>query len=113
MKLAVVSVVVILGVLVAWPVSAGRKDLPGAGGYGGDDDDDTKSLFPLDNLLSLNYYDRICPDFEKIVVTKVREWTKSDSSLGPALLRLIFHDCGVTVLQLIVQLYIANVLIHI
>lgn len=136
MKLAVVSVVVLLGVLVAWPVSAGRNDLPGSGGYGGhgDDDDDTKSWFP-DNLLSLSYYDRICPDFEKIVDRKVREWTKTDPSLGPALLRLIFHDCGVTVLQLyifflrylfktlIVQLrsininvtpcYIANVLIHI
>ncbi|XP_010460904.1 PREDICTED: peroxidase 7 [Camelina sativa] len=98
MKLAVVSAVVLLVVLVAWPVSAGRKDLPGAGGYGGDDDgdDDTQSWFPLDNQLSLNYYDKICPNFEKIVDNKVREWTKSDASLGPALLRLIFHDCGVT-----------------
>ncbi|WZZ03772.1 hypothetical protein YC2023_089693 [Brassica napus] len=98
MKAAVVSVLILLVIFVAWPVSADRKDLPGAGGYGGDEDDDndTKSWFPLDNQLSLSYYDRICPDFEKIVATKVREWTKKDSSLGPALLRLLFHDCGVT-----------------
>lgn len=102
MKAAVVSVLILLVIFVAWPVSADRKDLPGAGGYGGDEDDDndTKSWFPLDNQLSLSYYDRICPDFEKIVATKVREWTKKDSSLGPALLRLLFHDCGVTVLHL-------------
>ncbi|CAH8391932.1 unnamed protein product [Eruca vesicaria subsp. sativa] len=99
MKSAVVSSVLVLFVIfVACPVSAGWKDLPGAGGYGGDEDDDneTKSWFPLDNQLSLSYYDKICPDFEKIVATKVREWTKKDSSLGPALLRLLFHDCGVT-----------------
>ena len=98
MKSAVVSVFILV-ILVAWPVSAG-KDLPGEGGYGGDEEEDTKSWFPLDNLLSLSYYDKICPNFEKIVDTKVREWTKTDPSLGPALLRLLFHDCGVTVLQL-------------
>ncbi|CAN7127180.1 unnamed protein product, partial [Brassica rapa subsp. narinosa] len=48
--------------------------------YGGDEDDDNDT--------------KICPDFEKIVATKVREWTKKDSSLGPALLRLLFHDCA-------------------
>ncbi|ESQ33751.1 hypothetical protein EUTSA_v10008077mg [Eutrema salsugineum] len=97
MKLAVVSVVVLLVILVAWPVSAGKKDLPEVGGYGGEEEeDDTNSWFPLDNLLSLSYYDKICPNFEKIVDTKVREWTKRDSTLGPALLRLVFHDCGVT-----------------
>ncbi|KAF8104151.1 hypothetical protein N665_0177s0008 [Sinapis alba] len=94
MKSAVVAVFVLV-VLVAWPVSA-DKDSPGAGGYGGDEEEDTKSWFPLDNLLSLSYYDKICPNFEKIVDTKVREWTKTDPSLGPALLRLLFHDCGVT-----------------
>ncbi|KAL1205020.1 Peroxidase 7 [Cardamine amara subsp. amara] len=88
MKSAVVSVVALLVILVAWPVSAG--------GYGGDDNDDIKSWFPLDNLLELDYYDKICPNFEKIVDNKVREWTKTDASLGPALLRLVFHDCGVT-----------------
>ncbi|KAF8111847.1 hypothetical protein N665_0072s0058 [Sinapis alba] len=90
MKLAVVSAVILVVVFVAWPVSAG--------GYGHEEeeDDDTKSWFPLDNLLSLNYYDKSCPNFEKIVDTKVRQWTKSDPSLAPALLRLLFHDCGVT-----------------
>ena len=91
MKLAVVSAVILVVVFVAWPVSAG--------GYGHEEEeDDTKSWFPLDNLLSLNYYDKSCPNFEKIVDNKVRQWTKSDPSLGPALLRLLFHDCGVTVL---------------
>ncbi|CAH2034631.1 unnamed protein product [Thlaspi arvense] len=96
MKLAVVSVVVLLVIFVSWPVSAYQKDSPGGGGYGGDEEHDTNLWFPLDNLLSLSYYDKICPDFEKIVDTKVREWTKTDPSLGPALLRLLFHDCGVT-----------------
>ncbi|CAA7014192.1 unnamed protein product [Microthlaspi erraticum] len=97
MKSAVVSTVVLLVILVAWPVSAGYKDSPGAEGYKGEEDEgDTRSWFPLDNLLSLSYYDKICPSFEKIVATKVREWTKTDPSLGPALLRLLFHDCGVT-----------------
>lgn len=91
MKLAVVSVAVLLVIVMACPARAG--------GYGDDGDDDTKSWFPLDNLLSLSYYDKICPKFENIVDTKVREWTKTDPSLGPALLRLIFHDCGVTVLH--------------
>ncbi|KAG2320596.1 hypothetical protein Bca52824_013809 [Brassica carinata] len=72
MNSALVSVLVLLVIFVAWPVSADRKDSPGAGGYGGDEDDDndTKSWFPLDNQLSLSYYDKICPDFEKIVATK-------------------------------------------
>ncbi|CAN8290551.1 unnamed protein product [Cochlearia groenlandica] len=97
MKLvAVVSIAVLLMVLVAWPISAGRKDdLPGVGGYEADDND-TTPWFPLDNLLSLSYYDKICPNFEKIVATIVKKWTKTDSTLGPALLRLVFHDCGVT-----------------
>ncbi|XP_013619901.1 PREDICTED: LOW QUALITY PROTEIN: peroxidase 7 [Brassica oleracea var. oleracea] len=89
MKLTVVSAVILVVVFVAWPVSAG-----GSGHE--EEEDDTKSWFPLDNLLSLNYYDKSCPNFEKIVDTKVRQWTKSDPSLGPALLRLLFHDCGVT-----------------
>lgn len=101
MKSAVVSIVVLLVIFVAWPVSASYKVSPGAGGYGGEEEEgDTRSWFPLDNLLSLSYYDKICPSFEKIVDTKVRAWTKTDPSLGPALLRLLFHDCGVTVLLL-------------
>lgn len=104
MKSAVVSVVVLLVILVAWPVSSDRKDLPEEGEYGGDDDNDTKPWFPLDNLLALDYYDNICPNFEKIVDRKVREWTKTDPSLGPSLLRLLFHDCGVTVLNYILLL---------
>ncbi|CDY12453.1 BnaC08g09420D [Brassica napus] len=92
MKLTVVSAVILVVVFVAWPVSAG-----GSGHE--EEEDDTKSWFPLDNLLSLNYYDKSCPNFEKIVDTKVRQWTKSDPSLGPALLRLLFHDCGVTGVQ--------------
>ncbi|KAG9144297.1 hypothetical protein Leryth_016942 [Lithospermum erythrorhizon] len=50
-----------------------------------DDDDD----------LELYYYRRSCPKLEKIIHDKVSAWMKNDYSIGPALMRLHFHDCSV------------------
>ncbi|XP_010519025.1 PREDICTED: peroxidase 7 [Tarenaya hassleriana] len=95
MKPVIVSTLFLLlglGLAVADGGGGGLKGIPGK--YGGGDD--SKPSLPLDNLLSFNYYRKSCPNFEKIVETKVREWLKNDYSLGPGLLRLLFHDCGVT-----------------
>ncbi|KAG9129679.1 hypothetical protein Leryth_017757 [Lithospermum erythrorhizon] len=50
-----------------------------------DDDDD----------LVLYYYRKSCPKLEKIIHNKVSTWMKHDYSIGPALMRLHFHDCSV------------------
>lgn len=47
--------------------------------------------------LSFGYYHAKCPQFEGIVHNKVKEWTNKDSTLGPSLMRLHFHDCAVRV----------------
>ncbi|CAH8382656.1 unnamed protein product [Eruca vesicaria subsp. sativa] len=104
-KLDVVSVVILVVVFVAWLVSAE--------GYEHEEEkDDMKRLALVNHLVSstgirsgsnrasgqecIRSVTTTCPNFEKTVDTKVREWTKSDPSLGPTLLRSLFHDFGVT-----------------
>ncbi|XP_020596304.1 peroxidase 7 [Phalaenopsis equestris] len=43
--------------------------------------------------LSFGYYARSCPNMEAIVHKKMKDWTARDSTLGPAIIRLHFHDC--------------------
>lgn len=66
---------------------------------GGEDDMPTLPdiHLPLNNYLSRYYYSHTCPDVEKIIYTKVKEWYDKDNSIAPSLLRLHFHDCAVRV----------------
>ncbi|XP_071920771.1 peroxidase 7-like [Coffea arabica] len=52
------------------------------------------SAFDDDALSFLHYY-RSCPDVEKIIHNKVKQWVAKDYTLAPALMRLHFHDCAV------------------
>ncbi|KAI0527397.1 hypothetical protein KFK09_002997 [Dendrobium nobile] len=45
--------------------------------------------------LSFGYYARTCPNMEAIVHKKIQDWIARDPSLGPAIIRLHFHDCAV------------------
>ncbi|GFY80407.1 peroxidase superfamily protein [Actinidia rufa] len=51
------------------------------------------SLIPLGNALSLNYYDKTCPDAESIVTNAVKKEVMKDRTIPAALLRMHFHDC--------------------
>ncbi|KAI9080457.1 hypothetical protein K1719_037571 [Acacia pycnantha] len=51
------------------------------------------SVVPLGNSLSLNYYEKTCPDLEFIVAKVVSEATSKDKTVPAALLRMHFHDC--------------------
>lgn len=59
------------------------------------------SVVPLGNALSLNYYEKTCPDLESIVAKVVREATSKDKTVPAALLRMHFHDCFIRVITLI------------
>lgn len=50
-----------------------------------------------DDILSFSYYHSSCPNVEKIIHDKVKQWVAKDYTLAPALLRLHFHDCAVRV----------------
>ncbi|XP_047323102.1 peroxidase 64-like [Impatiens glandulifera] len=45
------------------------------------------------NALSLNHYDKTCPDVETIVANAVKSAAKKDNNVPAALLRMHFHDC--------------------
>ncbi|GLU19729.1 hypothetical protein SLE2022_359610 [Rubroshorea leprosula] len=45
------------------------------------------------NALSLNYYDKTCPDAEDIVAKVVKNAAIKDKTVPAALLRMHFHDC--------------------
>ncbi|XP_022880437.1 peroxidase 7-like [Olea europaea var. sylvestris] len=51
--------------------------------------------FDDSDTLSFAHYHATCPDLEKIIHSKVKEWVNKDSTLAPALMRLHFHDCSV------------------
>ncbi|XP_054809201.1 peroxidase 64-like isoform X2 [Prosopis cineraria] len=51
------------------------------------------SVVPIGNSLSLNYYEKTCPDLEFIAARVVREATSKDKTVPAALLRMHFHDC--------------------
>ncbi|KAM0970202.1 hypothetical protein FF1_018322 [Malus domestica] len=45
------------------------------------------------NALSLNYYDKSCPNVEQIVSNAVKKGKANDGTVPAALLRMHFHDC--------------------
>lgn len=49
------------------------------------------------NALSLNYYEKTCPDAESIVTNAVKNAVMKDKTVPAALLRMHFHDCFIRV----------------
>ena len=47
----------------------------------------------LGNALSLNHYDKTCPDVEATVANVVKQAVMADKKISAALLRMHFHDC--------------------
>ncbi|KAF7031115.1 hypothetical protein CFC21_042493 [Triticum aestivum] len=45
--------------------------------------------------LAIGFYDKRCPKAEELVLEEMRDIVHEDRTLGPALLRLLFHDCFV------------------
>uniref|UniRef100_A0A453FQ36 Plant heme peroxidase family profile domain-containing protein n=1 Tax=Aegilops tauschii subsp. strangulata TaxID=200361 RepID=A0A453FQ36_AEGTS len=45
--------------------------------------------------LAIGFYDKTCPKAEELVLEEMRDIVHEDRTLGPALLRLLFHDCFV------------------
>ncbi|KAL5720649.1 peroxidase [Ranunculus cassubicifolius] len=43
--------------------------------------------------LEFNFYQKSCPDAEHIIRSKVQTLFEQKSSVAPALIRLVFHDC--------------------
>uniref|UniRef100_A0ACD6AHY8 Uncharacterized protein n=1 Tax=Avena sativa TaxID=4498 RepID=A0ACD6AHY8_AVESA len=48
-----------------------------------------------DHKLSARYYDKTCPNVQRVVQTVMANTVARDPSVAPALLRLFFHDCFV------------------
>ncbi|KAE9597900.1 hypothetical protein Lal_00029620 [Lupinus albus] len=55
----------------------------------------TFSLVTIGNSLSLNYYQKSCPDVDIIVANAVKAAKAVDKTVPAALLRMHFHDCFV------------------
>ncbi|KAJ7944126.1 Peroxidase [Quillaja saponaria] len=51
------------------------------------------SVFSPGNALSLNYYEKTCPDAELIIANTVKKEFASDKTVPAAILRMHFHDC--------------------
>jgi peroxidase len=45
--------------------------------------------------LAIGFYNETCPQAEDLVLAEMRDIVQGDRTLGPALLRLLFHDCFV------------------
>ncbi|XP_043700457.1 peroxidase 7-like [Telopea speciosissima] len=45
--------------------------------------------------LAISYYQKSCPNAEAIIYRKVNQWITTDPTIGPAIMRLHFHDCSV------------------
>uniref|UniRef100_A0ACD5W4H9 Uncharacterized protein n=1 Tax=Avena sativa TaxID=4498 RepID=A0ACD5W4H9_AVESA len=45
--------------------------------------------------LAVGFYNKTCPRAEELVLEEMRDIVHGDPTLGPALLRLLFHDCFV------------------
>lgn len=58
---------------------------------------ETHSYNSLQGSLRYDYYNESCPLAEKIVRATVHELFNLRQNVGPALLRLLFHDCFVEV----------------
>ncbi|XP_050229796.1 peroxidase 64-like [Mercurialis annua] len=51
------------------------------------------SVLPLGYTLSLNYYEKTCPNVDTIVTNAVKNAMMRDKTVPAALLRMHFHDC--------------------
>ncbi|PKI59913.1 peroxidase 64-like [Punica granatum] len=51
------------------------------------------TLSPLSSSLSLNYYQKTCPDAEIIIAGTVKNAAGKEKTVPAALLRMHFHDC--------------------
>ncbi|KAL5727307.1 peroxidase [Ranunculus cassubicifolius] len=51
------------------------------------------SFSSLGEALSLNYYDKTCPNAEAVITSAVKKAMSSDRTVPAALLRMHFHDC--------------------
>ena len=47
--------------------------------------------------LSVGFYSKSCPNVEKIVFNQMMAAYKSDKTVAPGILRLVYHDCMVRV----------------
>jgi hypothetical protein len=50
-----------------------------------------------DRKLSARYYDKTCPNVQRVVRTVMAHTVAGDPTVAPAVLRLFFHDCFVNV----------------
>lgn len=57
------------------------------------------SMSSSGNALSLNYYEKTCPDAEWIIAAAVKAAAAKDKTVPAALLRMHFHDCFIRVLS--------------
>lgn len=57
------------------------------------------SMSSSGNALSLNYYEKTCPDAEWIIAAAVKATAAKDKTVPAALLRMHFHDCFIRVLS--------------
>ena len=55
------------------------------------------SVSEVDAQLSFTYYQKSCPNVETIIFKEVQKAFKSDPTIAPGLLRMMFHDCFVRV----------------
>ncbi|XP_078161142.1 peroxidase superfamily protein [Carex rostrata] len=53
------------------------------------------SVLHVGSGLSLNYYDKTCPNYEATVTAAVKQAMVTDNTVPAALLRMHFHDCFV------------------
>ncbi|KAF9611755.1 hypothetical protein IFM89_034938 [Coptis chinensis] len=53
------------------------------------------SVYSLGDALSLNYYDKSCPQAEVAITKAVKKAIANDKTVSAALLRIHFHDCFV------------------
>ena len=56
------------------------------------------SVVSTGKSLSLNYYEKTCPDLESIVAKAVKDAITGDKTVPAALLRMHFHDCFIRVM---------------
>lgn len=47
--------------------------------------------------LRVGFYSNSCPNVEKIVFNQMKAAYKSDKTIAPGVLRLVYHDCMVRV----------------
>lgn len=52
----------------------------------------------VDATLRVDYYNKCCPNVEKIVYGEMREAYHKDRTVAPGVLRVHFHDCFVRVI---------------